>query len=309
MRRHHLGRRAGDQGERLLIHDHRRRRGALRGGVRPRPRRDRLSVRLHLTEVGHGPPLLVLHGILGQGRNWLGVAKLFADRYRVLAVDLRNHGSSPWGDPMDYPTMAADVAETMEAVGIDCAVLLGHSMGGKVAMVLALTTPGRVRSLVVVDIAPAPYAPENLPFVRAMRSLDLAGMRRRSEADAALRESVPDLRTRAFLLQGLVDAPDGTLAWRHNLEAIERAMPELAGFPAFGAAAAYHAPALFVSGRLSSYVQPEHLAAIAALFPGAETAIIPDAGHWVHADQPAAFAAAVGAFLDRRAPSTSPAPS
>jgi esterase len=255
---------------------------------------------LAATEYGDGPPLAILHGVFGAGRNWAGMARRLAAHHRVIALDLRNHGSSPWAEGMDYALLAEDVRTTMQRLGHRRFALLGHSMGGKAAMVLALTRPPEVSRLVVVDIAPVAYPPRHLAYVRAMRTLDLGAIERRSAADAPLAAAVPDAAERAFLLQNLV-FDDGRARWRLNLAAIERAMRALAGFPALPPGAAYDEPALFVAGGHSDYLLPRHEPAIRRRFPGARICRIAEAGHWPHAERPEAFLGLVAPFLSETA--------
>jgi pimeloyl-ACP methyl ester carboxylesterase len=259
-----------------------------------------MAVRLDAVEYGDGPPLAILHGLFGSGRNWASIAQLLAVHYRVIALDLRNHGASPWADTMDYAEMAEDVRVTLHASGHHRFALLGHSMGGKVAMVLALTDGEAVERIVVVDIAPATYKQGHLGYARAMRELDLGAIRRRAEADARLAPDVGDAAERGFLLQNLIfssPAAGGEARWRLNLAAIERAMPGLAGFPAPPAGTAYRGPALFIAGGRSDYLRPEHEPEIRHRFPNARIARVASAGHWLHAEQPRAFLAIVEPFL------------
>lgn len=256
---------------------------------------------LNATEYGQreyvqGPPLAILHGLFGSGRNWNSIAKRLGAHHRVVAFDLRNHGASPWAATMEYAEMAEDVRASLAALGYDRCALLGHSMGGKVAMLAALCDPGSVERLIVADIAPVAYRPHHLGMVRAMRGLDLAGIGRRAEADARLAESVPDPAERGFLLQNLV-FEGGAARWRINLEAIERAMPVLVGFPPLPPGAVYDGPVLFVGGGRSDYLRPEHEPEIRRLFPNARIARIAEAGHWLHAEQPQAFIDLVEGFL------------
>jgi pimeloyl-ACP methyl ester carboxylesterase len=255
---------------------------------------------LHLAAAeygsGAGLPAAILHGLFGSGRNWATIARRLAARRRVITLDLRNHGLSPSADTMDYIAMAEDVHASLQALGIARFALIGHSMGGKAAMVAALRHGAEVDRLVVVDIAPVAYAPRHLGHVRAMRALDLAPLRRRGEADAALAPAIPDAAERAFLLHNLVLDEAGA-RWRLNLAAIERAMPDLAGFPAMAAGTVYRGPALFVAGGNSDYLLPTHEPAIRRLFPGAQIARIAQAGHWLHADAPSAFLDVVEPFL------------
>jgi esterase len=246
--------------------------------------------------AGAAPPLAILHGLFGSSRNWTTIAQRLAARRRIIAIDLRNHGASPWADAMDYGEMAEDVRATLHALGIHRFMLLGHSMGGKAAMVAALRHGAEIDRLVVVDIAPVAYEPRHLGHVRAMRALDLAAIRRRSEADAALAPAVPDTAERAFLLHNLV-FEEGRAHWRLNLAAIERAMPDLVGFPAPPAGSAYRGPALFVAGGGSDYLLPAYESTIRQFFPAAQIARINNAGHWLHAEQPQVFLDLVESFL------------
>ncbi|MCS6932294.1 MAG: alpha/beta fold hydrolase [Acetobacteraceae bacterium] len=251
-------------------------------------------MRLACTTMGEGPPVVFLHGLFGQGRNFAAIARPLAARARVLLPDLRNHGSSSHAPGMAYPDMAADVAETMEAEGVAEAAVIGHSMGGKVAMALALAQPARVSRLLISDIAPRPYAGTLARYAEAMRALPLAPGLTRAAADAALAPAVPDPAVRAFLLHSLrfdTEPP----SWRVGLEQIGAGMADILGFPDF--ATRYEGPALFVSGERSDYITPADRPLIRALFPRARFATVKGAGHWVHADQPEAFRAVVEAFL------------
>lgn len=255
-----------------------------------------VAIELAAAEYGAGPPVAILHGLFGSGRNWQSIAQQLAVRHRVVAFDLRNHGASPWADGMSYGEMVDDLRASLHARGIERAALLGHSMGGKVAMLAALLHPAEVDRLVVIDIAPAPNPPTLLAYVRAMRAADLRGVTRRGEVDAQLIGAVPDAAERAFLLQNLVVA-DGGAPWRLNLEAIEREFPRIVSFPDLPSGTAFHGPTLFVAGARSNYIQAEHEPVIRGLFPRARIERIDGAGHWVHAEQPLAFLRAIGPFL------------
>jgi len=254
-----------------------------------------MPVPLHVTALGEGPPLLVLHGLFGSGSNWGAIARRLAGTHRVLLVDLRNHGDSPHHPRMDYKAMAEDLAALIEAEGGPMAVL-GHSMGGKAAMVLALTAPTLVSRLVVVDIAPVAYPPSFRPYAEAMAAVPLRPGLRRSEADAALRAAVPDASVRAFLLQNLRLA-DGAPAWRCNLSVITDALETISGFPAFPDGVQWPGEALFVLGERSGYIDARGRAAALARFPAAAFVVVPGAGHWVHAEAPEPFLRAVTPFL------------
>jgi pimeloyl-ACP methyl ester carboxylesterase len=228
------------------------------------------------------------------------VAQRLAGARPVVTVDLRNHGDSPRDPRHDYPALAADLADTIADLPEGRADVLGHSMGGKAAMVLALTQPGRVNRLVVADIAPVAYGHSQAQHIAAMRGLDLAGLTRRSEADRRLAERVADPALRAFFLQSL-DLKSDPPRWRLNLDALEANMPAILGWPATLSGddvAGFAGPTLFLSGALSDYVRPEHRDRIRTLFPAARLARLPGAGHWLHADRPREFEASVRAFLD-----------
>src|SRR5215469_8902919 len=183
---------------------------------------------LHAVEYGEGEPVAILHGLFGSARNWASVAQRLADNWRVIAFDLRNHGASPWSDTMDYVAMAEDVRAAMQVRGHNRYSLIGHSMGGKVAMTAALVEPNAVESLVVVDIAPVTYpTTPYAAYVQAMRALDLGAIMRRREADATLAVAVGNATERAFLLQNLIFG-DGAPHWRINLSAIQASLSMLA---------------------------------------------------------------------------------
>ncbi len=240
-------------------------------------------------DAGQGSPVLLLHGLFGSARNLGGVARALAAEHRVLSLDMRNHGDSPHHPAMDYDLMAADVAETMDAAGLASAAVVGHSMGGKVAMRLALTAPERVTRLVVADIAPVPNPPNFSAFTAAM--LAVTPEMSRPQADAALAPVVTDAAVRSFLLHNFRPGQ----GWRIGLPEIAAALPLIEGWD--DPEASYAGPVLFVTGARSDYVRPEHRPAILRLFPAARFVAIKDAGHWLHAEQPEAFNATVGAFL------------
>jgi esterase len=255
-----------------------------------------MAVALAATEYGEGKPAAILHGLFGSARNWASIAQRLGARHRVIVFDLRNHGASPWADAMDYPAMAEDLRAAMAARGHRRFAVIGHSMGGKVAMTLALSEPAAVERLVVVDIGPTAAPAPFLGHIRAMRALDLAKVARRRDADAALAAAIPDPATRAFLLQGLVFG-DGAPRWQLNLAALEAALPAIGGFPEFPSGTHYDGPALFIAGGKSDLLPRDSEPAIRAFFPHAAIERIANAGHWVHAEQPAAFLTLVEPFL------------
>ncbi|MFT8245258.1 alpha/beta fold hydrolase [Roseomonas sp. BN140053] len=255
-------------------------------------------MRLNVLEGGEGPPVALLHGLFGQARNFGALSRALSARHRVLAMDARNHGDSPHDAGMDFDTMAADAAETLRGLGARPAALVGHSMGGKIAMRLALTDPGAVSRLLVADIAPVPNPPTIFrDYIDAMRGVPLRPGLSRREADAALAAAVPDPMLRGFLLQSLrLDAEPPR--WRIGLEEIAAALPDIENWAPLPAGTRYDGPVLVVRGGRSDYIRPEHEAAFRALFPQARFAVLEKAGHWVHVEDPAGFQALVQDFLD-----------
>ncbi len=248
---------------------------------------------LHSVQVGEGPRVVLLHGLFGSARNFGAVQKALATDHCVIALDLRNHGNSPHAPGMGYDAMAADVLETLAALDALPAVVLGHSMGGKVAMHVALDRPDAVTALAVADIAPVPYRAHLRPTAAAMADLELTPGLTRAGADAALADAVPEPVMRGFLLQSLL--PGERPAWRIGLAEIVAGMPEIETWTA--TEQTYPGPALFIAGERSDYIRPKHRPLIRALFPRARFVTLKDAGHWLHADNPAGFIGVVQAFL------------
>lgn len=233
---------------------------------------------------GDGPPLVIVHGLFGRRRNWQAIQKQLARKHRVVAADLRNHGDSPWDDDMTYPAMSSDIGKLIDDIDSGPAILVGHSMGGKAAMYLALDRPDLIAALVVIDISPVSYRHDYGSYIDAMKSVPLDRIERRGEAEAFLTDAVENPGIRNFLLQNLEMTGDG-MAWRVNLPVIESAMPDVLGFPDTGGKV-FGGRTLFVAGGNSDYIKGEDRDAISALFPQARHIKIKDAGHWVHAEKP-----------------------
>lgn len=254
-------------------------------------------MKLNRTTFGtdDGIPVLLVHGLFGQGRNLGAIARRLSARRRVITVDQRNHGDSPHSSQHSYDDMAGDLAEIIAEFGgkVD---LVGHSMGGKAAMLLALRSPELLRKLVVMDIAPIAYDHDQNRYIDAMQALDLNELSQRSKADQRLAAAIPDAGVRAFLLQSL-DLKASPPAWRLNLPALREAMPDIVGWPGDLPQGSFAGPALFLAGATSDYVSADGEAAMRASFPQARLVRIKNAGHWLHADAPEATAETLAAFL------------
>lgn len=249
-----------------------------------------LNVIRHGTD--DGVPLIIVHGLYGSARNWGVIAKRLSDRGTVLAVDQRNHGDSPWAAPHDYPSMASDLAEVIETLD-GPADVIGHSMGGKAAMVLALQRPDLVRRLLVADIAPVAYGHSQIQFIEAMRAVDLSRVDKRGDAVAQLAALVDDPVLPSFFTQSLDVA---NRRWRLNLDQLAADMDKVLGFPAVDGT--FDGPTFFLSGAQSDYILPEHRPTIRTHFPKARFAKLAGAGHWLHAEKPREFEASARAFFD-----------
>ena len=248
---------------------------------------------LNAIEAGEGPAVVLLHGLFGAARNFGAIQRALAPGFRVIAIDMPNHGDSPHPTDMRYPAQAADVRETLLSMGLEQAAVIGHSMGGKAAMALALGWPDQVGRLLVADIAPVPYQHGNAAIAQAMAAIALTPSLTRQQADAALAQAVPAPVIRAFLLQNLRfgSAP----RWRIGLAEIAAAIPDLEGW--VDLPGRYYGPSVFVTGANSDYVRAEHRPIIRALFPASRFVSVKNAGHWLHADNPAGFLSVVEAFL------------
>lgn len=266
------------------------------------------AVPIHTTLVGDPAPepghqVVFLHGLFGQGKNFTTIAKALTPEYTSLLVDLPNHGQSGWTQRIDYAELADNVAaELRQGVAAQAPVhLVGHSMGGKVAMTLALRHPDLVDRLVVVDIAPVASSDmsEFRQLLGALATLDLNDLPSRTEADARLQELIPNRTTRGFLLQNLRADGDGW-RWQANLDLLLRELPAIGA--AVPAAEPFDHPVLWIAGELSNYVTPQAEPTMRGLFPRTVQVTIKGAGHWVHSQKPAAFTSALQVFLGRDIP-------
>jgi esterase len=240
-------------------------------------------------------PLIILHGFFASGRNWRQVAEKFSSRFHVYVVDLRNHGASAHHPVMDYPAMAADLLQFIHKHQLSELNILGHSMGGKVAMWFALHQPELVAKLIVVDIAPVSYEHSFEGLIAALKALPLADLNTRKEAELMLVDIIPELSYRQFLLQNLV-LLHGKYSWRIDLDVFAANAPNIAAFPETKHLPAYTGQALFLAGEKSNYVNAGQLQ---NLFPGAGFTVIAGAGHWLHVQQPVLFFGQVSKFLEK----------
>ena len=250
-------------------------------------------MQLHYQSFGDGQPLVLIHGLFGSSDNWGGIAKHFSQTHKVVCVDLRNHGKSPHHHSQKYADMASDLLKLCDTLHLDTIHLLGHSLGGKVAMQFATQYPERVDKLIVVDMAKRAYSDEHTHLMDAMMSVDLHHMQTRSDVDKALSDSIPNMMVRQFLLMNLIKTNNG-LQWRINLPALKANYSEF--ISPVCEASYYHQPSLFIYGEHSDYINDSDLSHIKAHFTQAEFARLPT-GHWVHAEAPKAFINAASAFL------------
>ncbi len=253
------------------------------------------AVSLNFEEYGEPglPTLIILHGFFASSRNWRQVAKRLAVQHHVYVLDMRNHGASPHAAVMDYPAMAADICLFLEARQLTRANILGHSMGGKVAMWLALSAPEYIDKLVVADISPVSYRHSFDNLIQVLKALPLEQLSTRKQADDLLANAIPEASFRQFLLQNLV-LKEGAYCWRIDLDIFAKTANNIIAFPDTSVLEAYAGKALFLSGETSSYVQEE---SVYQLFPQADIKVIAGAGHWLQVEQPELFCQAVDAFL------------
>ncbi len=252
-----------------------------------------------------GPRVVFLHGLFGRGKNFTSIAKALAPDYSSLLVDLPNHGESAWTDSFDYIAIADAVADTIAEVTepeSQPVHLVGHSLGGKAAMVLALRRPELIDRLVVVDIAPTSggASGEFDHLLTSLAALELDSLTSRTQADEALQEPIADPRVRGFLLQNLRLSAEG-YSWQPNLTLLKDSLPRIGDFPStdeIGAQSFDH-PVLWMAGERSDYISEHDLPTMRALFPRTNLLTVKDAGHWVHSEQPQTFVSALRTFLGR----------
>ena len=255
------------------------------------------TIALYSRKVGeNGPDFVVLHGLFGSGKNWRSFAGSLEDDFQVWTLDARNHGDSPHADSMSYQQMAEDVARFFAENELENVILLGHSMGGKTAMQLALQFPDRIAALIVVDIAPVCYdhLHKQLKLIEAMQELHIAAEMSRSEIEKKLALKIPEKRLLSFLMTNL-NRQNGQFQWRIGLEQIAAGMPELLNYPELKSV--FKGPVQFIGGENSAYLKFEYHALIRKYFPESRITMLENCGHWLHVEQPAAFQKTVNEFL------------
>lgn len=251
---------------------------------------------LHYKELGEGKPLVILHGLFGTSDNWQTHAKKLGEYYRVILVDQRNHGHSPWSEDFTYEHLADDLERLIIHLGIDQFTLIGHSMGGKTAMYYSQKYPNRLEKMVIVDIGIKQYPMHHNEIIKGIKSLDLTTISSRSAAEQAMIPFVDSYGVRQFLLKNLYWVEKEKLAWRMNVDVLEREMEEiLAPIPNIEV----WTPTLFLRGAMSNYILDEDWDAIEEIFPDATLETIENAGHWVHSEQPDEFIEKVLGFIIR----------
>ena len=253
-----------------------------------------MSQLLHYQQLGSGKDIILIHGLFGRLENLNMVAKALSESYRVTSVDVRNHGDSFHSELMDYPSMAKDIVVIMQHLAIESAIVLGHSMGGKIAMELALTYPERLDKLIVADIAPVEYPPHHNQIIDGLKAIDLSSVKGRKDADKQLANYVDNLSVRQFLL-GNLTSKNGQFVFKCDIENIDKNYPNI--MRTYQGSNTYSGPTLFIKGANSDYILPEHRAEIVRLFPQSRARVIQGAGHWLHAEKTIAFNRSVTSFL------------
>ncbi|MEO1253414.1 MAG: alpha/beta fold hydrolase [Bacteroidota bacterium] len=254
-------------------------------------------MKLHFRTLGEGFPLIIMHGVFGSSDNWQTLGKVFSEHFKVYLVDLRNHGNSPHSEEFDYNVMANDVLELMKDEGLDQAHILGHSMGGKVAMHLATQHAEKVEKLIVVDIAPKHYPPHHQQIFEGFKSVDLANLENRKDADVQMAQVISNMGVRQFILKNLERKKDGSFGWKLNVDTIEQAIESVG--EGMENNVSFEGDTLFIAGGKSDYIVDSDHELIKKHFPKTEIISIAGAGHWVHAEKPKELGEAVVTFLSK----------
>jgi esterase len=254
-----------------------------------------MAIKLHAEISGdnEASTIIIIHGLFGSTSNWRTVSRELSKSHRIICLDLRNHGNSPWHDSMSYTEMAGDVKRFIDDNQITRPSIIGHSMGGKTTMALLQDFELDLAKIFIIDIAPVTYAHSHDGFINAMQSLNFDTVKNRNDVDQHLKPFVEEPPIRQFLMQNLHRQSD-SYKWRININAIASNMTKILGY---GQRKSVDHPVIFISGGQSTYIQPEHHSLIKANFPDAVIETIADAGHWLHAEKPAEFLAIVNKYL------------
>lgn len=254
-------------------------------------------MQLNFKQQGKGPDVILIHGLFGSLENLNVIAKPLSEHFNVINVDLRNHGQSPHSDEMNYQVMAEDIVELLTQLDIKKAHFIGHSMGGKVAMELALTYPQLVNKLIVLDIAPVEYPPRHEKIIMALNTVENKKVTARKEADEMMQPFINELGVRQFLLKSLTKKDTGEFAWRFNLSVLDEKYSTI--LSNVNENNSCLCDTLFIKGNDSDYILPAHRGAIETRFPNATAKVIHGAGHWLHAQKPIAVNKAINDFLTK----------
>lgn len=253
-------------------------------------------MKLYYRELGRGKPMIILHGLFGFSDNWQTLATKFSEFFRVILIDMRNHGHSPWSDDFSYALMVEDLKNVIDELGLENSILIGHSMGGKVAMHFAQKFPEKIEKLVVVDMGVKKYTQHHQEVLEAFQKINLKGITARSQVETILSEFIESHSIRQFLLKNLYWKEKGELAWRVNFAVLEKSMPEiLSALPNKEVLT----PCLFIRGELSNYIEDIDIKEIEGFFSDMSLKTIKNAGHWVHAEAPEDFTNTVIEFCLR----------
>lgn len=253
-------------------------------------------MKLFYRELGEGTPVIVLHGLFGSSDNWLTLAKKLAEKNKIYLLDLRNHGNSFHKERFNYQVMAGDVLNFMAEHSLEKSIIIGHSMGGKVAMTLALNNPEKVQKLIVADISPAQYPLRHDAIIESLRDVDLEKVKSRQDAEEQLSATISEKEVRQFLLKNLIRNKEGGYSWKINLPAIDKSIDKI-GEP-MDINLRFNGPTLFIKGENSNYIRDQDHNLIKKLFPNYFFKEIENAGHWIHAEKPEEFLKVVDDFIN-----------
>ncbi len=254
-------------------------------------------MKLFFREYGTGKPMIMLHGLLGMSDHWIPAAKQFSNNFRVIIPDLRNHGQSPHSTDFSYEIMQSDIAELMHELNINTATVIGHSMGGKLAMLLALNHPEKVEQLIVEDISPVEYsADENHEIIQAIGKIHLSAINNREELRQSVLKATPDPMLQGLISKNMTTGTDHPFMWKPDISSISDNLTNIYSFPV-SAEKNYYKQTLFIKGGNSPYIADSHMSTIHQFFPQAKISTVEDSGHWVHAEKPVEFFEACRAFL------------